>query len=119
MPQTPEKLVQLLAAFAYLPAHRLGFDPDMRLYRGPNEIPLPPYRMPSSPKKYMYSPQDTHWVVTLGGTEYITARAVSTMYDELSGSGTLVWVVVKYDDRNKPPPEREVHAPRPPPPRPY
>ena len=91
----------------------------MRLYRGPNEVPLQPYRMPSSPKKYMYSPQDTHWVVTLGGTEYITAKAVSTMYDELSGSGTLVWVVVKYDDRNKPPPEREVHAPRPPPSRPY
>ncbi|KAL1681117.1 hypothetical protein EV122DRAFT_275480 [Schizophyllum commune] len=108
--EAPEKLVQLLAAFVYLPAHRLGFDPDMRLYRGPNEVPLPPYRMSSSPRKYMCSPQDTHWVVTLDDTEYITAKAVSTMYDELSGSGTLVWVVVKYDDRSKPPPERELYV---------
>ncbi|KAL1728017.1 hypothetical protein EV714DRAFT_275024 [Schizophyllum commune] len=108
--EAPEKLVQLLAAFAYLPAHRLGFDPDMRLYRGPNEVPLPPYRMSSSPKKYMCSTQDTHWVVTLDDTDYITAKAVSTMYDELSGSGTLVWVVVKYDDRNKPPPDRELYV---------
>lgn len=42
----PKRLIQSIMALRMLPANMLGFDDDMRLYRGPRQLPLPPYRMP-------------------------------------------------------------------------
>ncbi|KAL1742624.1 hypothetical protein HDZ31DRAFT_42850 [Schizophyllum fasciatum] len=97
--ENPDVFVQAMASLLYLPAHELGFDPDMKIYLGPNTPPLAPYRMPFSPKDYMQSPYDTHWVIKLGGKSYVTARAVGLVRSGvLRGSGTIVWIVVEHDD---------------------
>ncbi|KAI9065067.1 hypothetical protein FKP32DRAFT_1590961 [Trametes sanguinea] len=114
--QNPMDFIHIITALAILPAHRLGFDPSMKLAREP----LPPihtYRLSSeSPDKfdveiYKKSNYATQWVIAVENEIFMTLRAMSLLRtDVVHGSGSIVWAVIRYADRQKDPDTRAVYV---------
>ncbi|KAI0653804.1 hypothetical protein C8Q70DRAFT_1059019 [Cubamyces menziesii] len=111
--ENPKDFIQVVAAFATLPAHRLGFDPTMKLAREP----LPPihtYRLTSQGpdrfniEQFKETNYQTQWVITTDKDVFITVRALSLLRaDVASGSGCIVWAAIRYDDRAVDPDRRK------------
>ncbi|OSD08234.1 hypothetical protein PYCCODRAFT_1357249 [Trametes coccinea BRFM310] len=76
--------VHMIAAMSVLPAHRLGFDPDMRLAREPSP-PIHTYRLSSTGSDkfdvelYKDSHYATQWVINTKSGAFITLRAMSLL----------------------------------------
>ncbi|KAJ8487185.1 hypothetical protein ONZ51_g4349 [Trametes cubensis] len=112
--ENPKDFIQAIAAFAILPAHRLGFDPTMKLTREP----LPPihtYRLTSQGpdrftlEQYKMTNDVTQWVITTEQGTFITARVLNApRTDAASGSGCIVWAAIQYEDRAVDPDKRKV-----------
>ncbi|GLB35546.1 hypothetical protein LshimejAT787_0211110 [Lyophyllum shimeji] len=95
----PRHLIRLIAAFAVLPADRLGYDLTMRLYVSPTES-VPSFQLDAkSVAAYRANPYDTRWVIRLNdGTEYLTVKTLSiARAGIMRGRGTIAWVVVPVD----------------------
>ncbi|KAI0329138.1 hypothetical protein GY45DRAFT_1337665 [Cubamyces sp. BRFM 1775] len=114
--KNPKDFIQVIAAFAILPAHRLGFDPTMKLAREPSS-PIHTYRLTSqgpdglSPEQYKASHYATQWVISTECGAFITLRAVSLLRaDMVTGSGCMVWAAIRYEDRAKDPDTRKVYV---------
>ncbi|CDO70322.1 hypothetical protein BN946_scf184843.g11 [Trametes cinnabarina] len=105
----PMDFIHVIATLAILPAHRLGFNPSMKLAREP----LPPIHtyhfLSEGPDKFnveMYKKSNyaMQWVITVEKEVFITLRAMSPLCtDVVSGSGSIVWAVIRYVDRQKDP----------------
>ncbi|TRM59825.1 hypothetical protein BD626DRAFT_143997 [Schizophyllum amplum] len=113
MHKEPKKFIQVIAAFAVLPAHRLGFDPTMKLWRKAAE-PIHTYRTCSSGpdrfdvKLYKDNNYATQWVIETQHETYLTLKALSLLRtDVVRGSGSIVWAAVPYNERGKHPDERQ------------
>ncbi|KAI0329144.1 hypothetical protein GY45DRAFT_1418167 [Cubamyces sp. BRFM 1775] len=112
--ENPKDFIQVIAAFATLPAHRLGFDPTMKLAREP----LPPihtYRLTSQGpdrftiQRYKTNNDVTQWVITTEQGTFITMRVLNVpRTDVASGSGCIIWAAIRYDDRAVEPDRRKV-----------
>ncbi|KAJ8462901.1 hypothetical protein ONZ51_g10607 [Trametes cubensis] len=112
--ENPKDFIQVIAAFAILPAHRLGFDPTMKLAREPSS-PIHTYRLTSqgpdclSVEQYKASHYATQWVISTDCGTFITLRAISLLRaDMVTGSGCMVWAAIRYEDRAKDPDTRKV-----------
>ncbi|KAI9065058.1 hypothetical protein FKP32DRAFT_1602608 [Trametes sanguinea] len=112
--KNPEDFVHIIAAMSVLPAHRLGFDPDMRLAREPSP-PIHTYRLSSTGSDkfdielYKDSHYATQWVIDTKSGAFITLRAMSLLRtDVVTGSGCMVWAAIRYVDRHQDPDKREV-----------
>ncbi|CDO70324.1 hypothetical protein BN946_scf184843.g13 [Trametes cinnabarina] len=112
--ENPKDFVHIIAAMSVLPAHRLGFDPDMRLAREPSP-PIHMYRLSSTgPDKfdielYRKSHYVTQWVIDTKSGAFITLSAISLIRTNVAiGSGCMVWAVIRYVDRHQDPSRREV-----------
>lgn len=108
--------MQVIAALAILPAHRLGFDPSMRLAREPLS-PIHTYRLSSQgPDRfdvaiYKKNGYATQWVITTENDTFLTLKALSELRtDQVIGSGCVVWAVVRYDERHQSPDTRAVRS---------
>ncbi|KAH9891353.1 hypothetical protein C8Q73DRAFT_782828 [Cubamyces lactineus] len=111
--ENPRDFIQVIAAFAILPAHRLGFDPTMKLAREP----LPPihiYRFTSqgpdgsSREECKTTNRIMQWVITTEHGDFMTLRTISLRTDMASGSGCIIWAVIRYEDRAVDPDVRKV-----------
>ncbi|KAI0329143.1 hypothetical protein GY45DRAFT_916885 [Cubamyces sp. BRFM 1775] len=112
--ENPKDFIQVIAAFATLPAHRLGFDPTMKLAREP----LPPihtYRLTSQGpdrftiQQYKTNNDVTQWVITTEQGTFITMRVLNVpRTDVASGSGCIIWAAIRYDDRAVEPDKRKL-----------
>ncbi|TRM67376.1 hypothetical protein BD626DRAFT_395870 [Schizophyllum amplum] len=109
----PKKFIQIIAALAILPAHRLGFDPTMQLYRQ-DAPPIPTYRLASSApddfdiKLYKENNYATQWVIKTEAGAFVTLKALSLLRtDVVRGSGSIVWAAVRYEDLDKHPDQRQ------------
>ncbi|KAJ8453859.1 hypothetical protein ONZ51_g13362 [Trametes cubensis] len=112
--ENPRDFIQVIAAFAILPAHRLGFDPTMKLAREP----LPPiytYRLTSQVPdhfnlgQYKETNVATQWVITTEQGDFTTLRVLNLLRaDVASGSGCIIWAAIRYEDRDMDPDERKV-----------
>ncbi|KAH9885619.1 hypothetical protein C8Q73DRAFT_659679 [Cubamyces lactineus] len=112
--ENPRDFIQVIAAFAILPAHRLGFDPTMKLARG-TLPPIHTYRITSwgndrfNLEEYKKTNFGTQWVITTEQGVFITLRALSLLRTEVvSGSGCIVWAAIRYEDRAIDPDVRKV-----------
>ncbi|KAI8968745.1 hypothetical protein BD414DRAFT_582045 [Trametes punicea] len=110
----PKKFIQVIAAFSLLPAHRLGFDPTMRLAREPS-APIHPYRLCSTGpdqfdvELYKRNNYSTQWVIETKNGVYVTLKALSLLRtDVVHGSGSIVWAVFLYDERHMDPGQRQI-----------
>ncbi|KDR74425.1 hypothetical protein GALMADRAFT_584049 [Galerina marginata CBS 339.88] len=94
----PQKFIQIIAAFAVLPAAKLGFDPSMKLYVSPNCVKPSYLHETADVVKLREKPQDTQWVIELNdGKQFLTVFALSlASAQEMHGLGTIAWVVVPY-----------------------
>ncbi|KAH9885620.1 hypothetical protein C8Q73DRAFT_300552 [Cubamyces lactineus] len=111
--ENPRDFIQVIAAFAILPAHRLGFDPTIKLAREP----LPPihiYRFTSqgpdgsSREECKTTNRIMQWVITTEHGDFMTLRTISLRTDMASGSGCIIWAVIRYEDRAVDPDVRKV-----------
>ncbi|KAL1742625.1 hypothetical protein HDZ31DRAFT_42849 [Schizophyllum fasciatum] len=111
--ESPRDFVRVMAALVILPAHRLGFDPTMRLAREPSS-PIHTYRLSEAPNQFMselYRKNDyaTEWVITIGERTFLTLRAMNVpCVESIVGSGFMVWAVIRYSDRDQDTNRREV-----------
>ncbi|KAI9065068.1 hypothetical protein FKP32DRAFT_533927 [Trametes sanguinea] len=115
--QSPKDFVQIIAALSILPAHRLGFDPTMKVAREPSP-PIHIYRLSlrgphqfdvETYKKTEYAVQ---WVISTEDDVFLTTKLlIARRNDGLSGSsGCTVWAVVRYVDRQEDPDKRAVYV---------
>ena len=114
--QDPKDFIKVLCAFSSLPAHRLGWDPTMKVYRSPDNW-IPSYRIPPDSLSEGFEPNLYHvnWVISMpcpkeGNSDstkesreyFVTVRAiVATSSQRVSSRATVVWEVVKLDDIDK------------------
>ncbi|KAI8986731.1 hypothetical protein BD414DRAFT_545044 [Trametes punicea] len=110
----PKKFIQVITAFAMLPAHRLGFDPTMRLAREPS-APIHTYRLCSTGpdqfdiELYKKNNYEIQWVIETENGLYMTLKSLSPLRtDVFRGSGSIVWAVILYEERHIDPDERQI-----------
>ncbi|KAF8344924.1 hypothetical protein F5887DRAFT_235756 [Amanita rubescens] len=97
----PDEFLKILAAFSMLPAHKLGWDPTMKLYpkNGTEAVPSYTVFQRCHPSMFrwsipMPSEEDPHLL-----EEFITIRALLTVVSQrICGRASIVWEVIKKRD---------------------
>ncbi|KAF8882647.1 hypothetical protein CPB85DRAFT_1442579 [Mucidula mucida] len=97
----PKHFIRIIASFAVLAPHKLGFDPSMKIYVQPNEV-VESYRLTSETALDVFATDSykKRWVITLNdGTQYLTVKVMSVARARvMRGRATLVWAVVRFID---------------------
>ncbi|KAF8998468.1 hypothetical protein BDZ89DRAFT_1083195 [Hymenopellis radicata] len=97
--KSPKDFIRIIAAFAVLAPHKLGFDPSMKIYVQPNEV-VESYRLTSETALDVFATDSykKRWVITLNdGTQYLTVKVMSVARARvMRGRATLVWAVVRF-----------------------
>lgn len=97
--QNPKDFIRVIAGFALLPAHQLGFDTTMKFYVSPKHIfhtfDLDPEAFDIYVKT---SNQKKRWVITCNnGKEYLTVRTLCLAAARIMrGRTCVVWAVVLF-----------------------
>jgi Fungal protein kinase len=105
--QEPLKFIQVIASFSLLSPEMLGFDPTIELLVSPNRA-VPSYK-PNEEfiRAYQAAPHNRQWVIKMNDeSKYVTIETVSSVRAGfMRGRGSIVWVVVPFDEANE---KREV-----------
>jgi hypothetical protein len=108
-PQNPRDFIQVIAAFAFLDAQDIGWDPSMKVYDPAKDQSFPSYQIGNQPEIFGKNIYSTHWEVDVPAKDenlrekVITVRALSTVGAEvMCGRASVVWEVVKWQERFNP-----------------
>jgi hypothetical protein len=109
MTQNPRDFIQVIAAFAFLDAQNIGWDPSMKVYDPAKDQSFPSYQIGNQPEIFGKNIYSTHWEVDVPAKDrklrekVITVRALSTIGAEvMCGRASVVWEVVKWLERFNP-----------------
>ncbi|KAF9479397.1 hypothetical protein BDN70DRAFT_993527 [Pholiota conissans] len=91
--QDPKALVQMIAAFTFLPAHRLGYDPTMQVFDKSTGTVTPSYKL----RKAIFY-KDVQWQITMNnGDKYLTVKALTR--SRMGSRSTIAWAVIPFNSR--------------------
>jgi hypothetical protein len=105
-----------MASFSVLAAHQIGWDPGMEVYDPESDAPRPSYEIGNDAQIFGENKYQAHWVIDIPSKEgtrerVVTVRMLSASRSEVMiGRATLVWEVVKYEERLEPTEVRSVLA---------
>ena len=92
LPQNPKDFIHVMAGFALLPMHQLGFDTTMKFYASPSNVSHTFDLDAGGLRVYLDTAStEKKWVITCNdGRQYLTVRVLCM------NSHCLVWVVVPF-----------------------
>jgi hypothetical protein len=106
--QSPKQFIQVIASFSVLAAHQIGWDPAMEVYDPESCTPRPSYEVGNDAQTFEENKYQTHWAIDIPSKEskrekVISVQTLSASRSEVMvGRATLVWEVVKYEERLEP-----------------
>ncbi|KAG6889541.1 hypothetical protein C0992_004801 [Termitomyces sp. T32_za158] len=104
----PEKFIQIITGFSCMSPVQLGWDPAMEIYCPISRDVQPSYKIANKFEGvYGAGRYDIHWVIDIeqeGKVErYITVAILSAIRSaEICGRATVVYEVVKFDEKENP-----------------
>jgi hypothetical protein len=106
--QNPREFIHVITSFSSLAAPHIGWDPAMEVYDPVSCITCPSYKVGINNQIFGENKYLTRWVIDIPSKDgkrekVVTVRTLSAARSEVMvGRATLVWEVVKYEERFKP-----------------